>query len=134
MHNENTTDENTDNSGENSDNSLVDSDNSQEDSDNSHEDSDNPQEDSDHSQEDSDDSEEDSNYDSEENFDKNDCYAAIKILQNHISSKEIIGKKKDHKGKKNKRYACNKCEKTFMRPRALKVHEETVHERKRQRA
>ena len=119
MHNENTADENTDNSGENSDNSLVDSDNSQEDSDN-------PQENSDHSQEDSD--------DSEENFDKNDCYAAIKILQNHISSKEIIGKKKDHKGKKNKRYACNKCEKTFMRPRALKVHEETVHERKRQRA
>ena len=34
MHNESTTDENTDNSGENSDNSLEDSDNSQEDFDN----------------------------------------------------------------------------------------------------
>ena len=117
MHNENTTDENTDNSGENSDNSLEDSDNSQEDAD--------------HSQENSDDSEEDSNYDSEENFDKNDCYAAIKILQKQISSEEIIGKKKVHEGKKNKSYACNKCEKTFMRPRALNVHVETIHERKR---
>ena len=81
LHNENTTDENTDNSGENSDNSLRDSDNSEEDSD--------------HSQENSDDSEEDSNYDSEENFDKNDCYAAIKILQKHVTSEEKV-----HEGKK----------------------------------
>ena len=89
MHNESTTDENTDNSGGNSDNSLEDSDNSQEDSD--------------HSQENSDDSAEDSNYDSEENFDKNDCYGAIKILQKHISSEEKVheGKKK---GRKEKRY------------------------------
>ena len=88
MHDENTTDENTDNSGENSDNSLEDSDNPQEDSDHS-------QEDSDHSLENSDDSEEDSNSDSEENFDKNDCYAAIKILQKHVTSEEKV-----HEGKK----------------------------------
>ena len=117
LHNENTTDENSDNSGENSDNSLENSEDSQEDSD--------------HSQENSDDSEEDSSYDSEENFDKNDCYAAIKILQKHISAKEIIGKKKVHEGKKNKRYACNKCEKTYITPSALKLHVEKNHERKR---
>ena len=103
MHNESTTDENTDNSGENSDNSLEDSENSLEDSDNSLEDSDNSQEDSDDSHENSDDFEDDSNYDSEENFDKNDCYGAIKILQKHISSEEKVheGKKK---GRKEKRY------------------------------
>ena len=131
MHNEDTTDENTDNSGENSDNSLRDSDNSEEDSD--------------HSQENSDDSEEDSNYDSEENVDKNDCYAAIKKTQKHISSKEIIGqkfqcslceasyacrtslfnhKKSVHEGK---RYKCVICKKDFLQKSNLESHKERIH-------